>query len=299
MVPFLLTHQGIAIAELARHFGVSTEIILDDLNTLWMCGLPGYTPLELIDLEFDSGYVTIRNADPLAQVRTLDGSELVALALGLDLLLSGSGELSSELSAKIDKLSALIRERIGGQISISDSGQSEVRSLLQVAIKERSSVLIHYFSPQADEIKGRIITPFDLIQEDSFEYVRAFCQLAGGLRTFRIDRITEISKELIDDIPSQSQTNSVAPMTAIARINRGDRATAESLALAPENVLVGGSISFPAYSVEWLSRTVLASRGDLSIDSPIEVRRSIVQSIESTLALYEDGAIALAPSIRK
>jgi proteasome accessory factor C len=299
LVPFLLTHQGIALDDLAQHFGVSKEVILDDLNTLWMCGLPGYTPLELIDLEFDSGFVTIRNADPLAQVRSLDGSEMVALALGLDLLLTGSGDLSVELSAKIMRLSDLIRERIGGQISISDSGRSEVRSLIERAIKERASVRIHYFSPQIDEIKERTITPFDFIREDSIEYVRAFCQSAGGLRTFRLDRITEISKDLIAYAPTESGSASSDAITAIAQINRGDRSTAESLGLVPTEVLVGGVLSFPAYSLEWITRTVLASRGDLSISTPIEARRSIVQSIESTLALYEDGAIALALTKRK
>jgi proteasome accessory factor C len=299
LVPFLLTHQGIALDDLAKHFGVSKEVILDDLNTLWMCGLPGYTPLELIDLEFDSGFVTIRNADPLAQVRSLDGSEMVALALGLDLLLTGSGDLSVELSAKIMRLSDLIRERIGGQISISDSGRSEVRNLIERAIRERASVHIHYFSPQLDEIKDRTITPFDFIREDSIEYVRAFCQSAGGLRTFRLDRITEISKDLIADAPTESGSASADAITAIAQINRGDRSTAESLGLAPTEVLVGGVFSFPAYSLEWITRTVLASRGDLSISTPMEARRSIVQSIESTLALYEDGAIALALTKRK
>jgi proteasome accessory factor C len=299
LVPFLLTHQGIALDDLAKHFGVSKEVILDDLNTLWMCGLPGYTPLELIDLEFDSGFVTIRNADPLAQVRSLDGSEMVALALGLDLLLTGSGDLSVELSVKIRRLSDLIRERIGGQISISDSGRSEVRSLIERAIKERASVHIHYFSPQLDEIKDRTIAPFDFLREDSVEYVRAFCQSAGGLRTFRLDRITKISKDLMPYIPKQFDTRSVDAITAIAQIHRGDRSTAESLGLAPAAVLVGGALSVPAYSVEWITRTVLASRGDLSITTPREARRSIVQSIESTLALYEDGAIALALTKRK
>jgi len=299
MVPFLLTHQGISLDDLAQHFGVSKEMILDDLNTLWMCGLPGYTPLELIDLEFDSGYVTIRNADPLAQVRSLDGSEMVALALGLDLLLTDSGDLTVEISSKIKKLSERIRERIGEQISISDSGRSGIRSLIEKAIKERASVRIHYFSPQIDEIKERTITPFDFFREDSFEYVRAFCQLADGLRTFRIDRITEISKDFLLQIPMKSESGSVKEITATAQVNHGDRSTAESLGLAPASLPIGGVLSIPTYSVEWLTRTVLASRGDLTINAPSEARRSIVQSIESTLALYEDGAIALAPSIRK
>jgi len=86
LVPFLLSHQGISLTDLAKHFKVDSEVIVDDLNTLWMCGLPGYTPLELIDLAFDSGFVTIRNAAPLAFIRTMSSSEIVSLALGLDLL---------------------------------------------------------------------------------------------------------------------------------------------------------------------------------------------------------------------
>jgi proteasome accessory factor C len=298
LVPFLLTHQGIPVDELAKNFGVTKEIILDDLNTLWMCGLPGYTPLELIDLEFDSGFVSIRNADPLAQVRSLVGSELVALVLGLDLLATNSNDLSTEVSQRIESLSQRIRAKIGDRISITDSGQSEIRSLLGRAINERASVRIQYYSPQSDEIKERTITPFDFIVDGAFEYVRAFCELAEGLRTFRIDRISDFSKELIPGSHTQSQTSHKEPITSSVRIVRGDRSTAESLGLAPDQVLVGGSISLSVFSLDWLTRTVLASRGDLVIEEPSQVRRSIVHSLDSTLALYEEGAITLAPTIR-
>jgi proteasome accessory factor C len=298
LVPFLLTHQGIPVDELAKNFGVTREIILDDLNTLWMCGLPGYTPLELIDLEFDSGFVTIRNADPLAQVRSLVGSELVALVLGLDLLATSSSDLSTEVRQRLESLSQKIRAKIGDRISITDSGQSEIRSLLGRAINERASVRIHYYSPQSDEIKERTITPFDFIVDGAFEYVRAFCELAEGVRTFRIDRISDFSKELIAGSRRQSQTSHKEPISSSVRIVRGDRSTAESLGLAPNEVLVGGSISLSVFSLDWLTRAVLASRGDLVIEEPSQVRRSIVHSLDSTLALYEEGAITLAPTIR-
>jgi proteasome accessory factor C len=298
LVPFLLTHQGIPVDELAKNFGVTREIILDDLNTLWMCGLPGYTPLELIDLEFDSGFVSIRNADPLAQVRSLVGSELVALVLGLDLLATSSNDLSTEVSQRLESLSQRIRAKIGDRISVTDSGQSEIRSLLGRAINERASVRIHYYSPQSDEIKERTITPFDFIVDGAFEYVRAFCELAEGVRTFRIDRISDFSKELIPGSHTQSQTSHKEQITSSVRIVRGDRSTAESLGLAPDEVLVGGFISLSVFSLDWLTRTVLASRGDLDIEEPSQVRRSIVHSLDSTLALYEEGAITLAPTIR-
>ena len=86
LVPYLTTHQGIAISELAKTFNATVKEITDDLNTLWMCGLPGYTPLELIDLEFESGFVSIRNAETLAAPRALDRAEALSVYMGLDLL---------------------------------------------------------------------------------------------------------------------------------------------------------------------------------------------------------------------
>ena len=79
LVPYITTHQGIELKELARHFDVSPSQMHADLMTLWMCGLPGYTPLELIDLEFESGYVSIRNAEVLQRVRLLTKQELVII----------------------------------------------------------------------------------------------------------------------------------------------------------------------------------------------------------------------------
>jgi len=298
LVPFLLSHQGIPVEQLAEHFRVTKEIILDDLNTLWMCGLPGYTPLELIDLEFDSGFVTIRNADPLAEIRALVGSELVALVLGLDLLATGSNDLPNEIRARIEDLSERIRSKIGSGISVADPGQSEVRALIQKAIVQRAGVRIQYFSPQKDEVKERTITPFDFFHEGAFEYVRAFCELSSGVRTFRMDRIKEISKNFIPHTPTQSSSAHKEPLVSTVRINRGDRSTAESLALASDEVVVGGVLSLSAYSVDWLTRTVLASRGDLVVEGPSQARNSILQSLDSTLALYEEGAIALAPKNR-
>jgi len=299
LVPFLLTHQGIAVEDLAKQFAVTQEVILDDLNTLWMCGLPGYTPLELIDLEFDSGYVTIRNADPLAKVRALGGSEMVALALGLDLLLNGLRDLPTEITDRIVQLSERVRSVIGSQITITEAAQSQVRAVIDRAIAERANVSIAYFSPQRDEVKERIISPFGFFTEGSFEYLEAFCELAGAARTFRLDRIKTASPDLLPRVIATSKEISATPLTTKARITRGERSTAESLGLSPGEITIGEAISLSAYSVDWIARTALGSCGDLVIDSPEEIRRSIVQSVETTLALYEEGAIPLAPTLRK
>ena len=53
LIPFILEHQGITMEELAKKFNVSKDVLFEDLNMLFCCGLPGYTPLELIDMSFD------------------------------------------------------------------------------------------------------------------------------------------------------------------------------------------------------------------------------------------------------
>ena len=88
LVPFLHSHQGISLKDLAQHFEVTTKQMSADLTTLWMCGLPGYTHLELMNLNFESGFVTIGNAETLSKPRTITFQEGVALLLGLDLIAS-------------------------------------------------------------------------------------------------------------------------------------------------------------------------------------------------------------------
>ena len=56
LVPYISSHQGISLKELAKLFKVDESQMTSDLTTLWMCGLPGYTPLELMDLNFESGF---------------------------------------------------------------------------------------------------------------------------------------------------------------------------------------------------------------------------------------------------
>jgi proteasome accessory factor C len=83
LVPFIYTHQGISVSDLATEFSIKSEELLADLNALWMCG---ETRFDLIELEFESGFVYIRNAEALNVVRSLSVQEVTAILFGLDLL---------------------------------------------------------------------------------------------------------------------------------------------------------------------------------------------------------------------
>jgi proteasome accessory factor C len=287
LVPFLLSHQGISLVDLAKHFKVDSEVMLDDLNTLWMCGLPGYTPLELIDLNFDSGFVTIRNAAPLAYIRTMSSSEVVALALGLDLLREGSLKLGAEISDRIDTLSRKLRGQIGADISIAPSTTTAHRSLLSSSIAKRSPVELTYYSSNSDQQTERVVTPYDFLIENDVEYFQGYCHTSRGMRTFRVDRIISVSLTQVSEVISDPEPNKNERIRAGAIVRTLDRATAESFGLAYSDLRLGERVTLMAFSKEWLIRSLMAGAGSLSIEDPQDIRQLFSQSIDATLALYE------------
>ena len=141
LVPFITTHQGIAIADLASEFGVSPEQINQDLNTLWMCGLPGYTPYELIDLSFDTGFVTITNAETLENPRTLTRDEALALLLGLESLREEAknfkDEIQKTLDSLISRLSSLLGHNVATKVQVGDVSSSGIYGKVNNAIEHR------------------------------------------------------------------------------------------------------------------------------------------------------------------
>ncbi len=287
LVPFLLSHQGISLVDLAKHFKVDSDVMIDDLNTLWMCGLPGYTPLELIDLAFDSGFVTIRNAAPLAYVRTMSSAEIVALALGLDLLRENTEHLDAEHNDRIENLAKKLRDQIGVHISIASSPTTAHRSIISASIARRVPVEMTYYSSSSDKETKRVVTVYDFFSDNDVEYFQGYCHSSKGMRTFRIDRVVAISlTQSLDVIPDVQARNNESIRVG-ATVRTLDRASAEAFGLAFTDLRLGGSVSLQAFSLEWLIRSIMASAGSLVVDDPQEIARAIRQSIDSTMALYE------------
>lgn len=59
MVPYFQANPRITYAEAASDLGVTVKQLQDDLNQLWMCGLPGYGPGDLIDFEFSGDTIEV------------------------------------------------------------------------------------------------------------------------------------------------------------------------------------------------------------------------------------------------
>ena len=296
LVPFITTHQGISIKDLAKEFAISTEELLDDLNTLWMCGLPGYTPLELIDLSFESGYVSIRNAEILQKVRLLTKEELVVIAIGLDFLKESVSKDREDLLQAITSLQEKIKSLIGDIAQVTPTVDSAHRAIILRALKERKNLEIEYHSLIRDQITTRSVTPLELGEDKGIEVLLAYCSTATGFRTFRLDNVKKA--KLLDgsDFVAQSKNGGEEIFRAKCRVDSRLRTTFERFRLEADMAASSGlssgkgiTVEVTSFSQDWLVRNFMSTLANTEITEPAELAKSVGAKARATLELYKNG----------
>jgi proteasome accessory factor C len=284
-VPYLASHQGIELLTLAKEFDVSQSQMVADLTTLWMCGLPGYTPLELMELSFESGFVTIHNAETLAHPRTLSDEESIALLLGLDLVIESLPDDRQDLKTialdLVARLSA--RSSLPAKLSAIPVIPGSIRSIIEKAVRDKSGVEIVYHSSYSDTITRRTVLPIELRMENGSEYLWGVCQKASALRSFRVDRIQSVAVTTVEKIPTGAvQDNHKIEYTILAHSR--EREVMERFALKPD--ALGGAIETSSFSREWIRRSILASSGSVELVAPSDIRSDIHGAAQSLLDHY-------------
>ena len=288
LVPYISSHQGVSLKELSLVFGVTQAQMTDDLTTLWMCGLPGYTPLELMDLDFESGFVTIHNAETLAKPRSITFEEGAALLLGLDLLRSSISPDRSDLLMLIQQLSLRLSTLINLPCALSATpaaNQQHTSEILR-AIKSKSGVEISYHSLYRDELSTRRIYPIEVIESDGHQYLSSYCYTASDFRQFRIDRIQSAQSFVIDaEIPSPKFE--ATSFTSSIEVIAPSREISERFKV--DELQVNSTFEFESYSQQWIQRAVIASGGGVSLNSPSDIRSAIATVAQSMLDRYKEG----------
>jgi proteasome accessory factor C len=288
LVPFLNTHQGIPLKDLAQHFEVTQAQMSADLTTLWMCGLPGYTPLELMDLEFESGFVSIRNAATLSKPRTITFQEGVALLLGLDLIASSLPDDRKDLLEATELLRSRLTKIVGVPIrlSVATSTSGVVSAAISQAVQSNSALKIRYHSMYKDLVSERIVVPVDVYQIDDNLYMRAYCLTAHDYREFRVDRIEQATPETVAEKlePDTSDSEKISFSIAIKEVSRD---ASERFGIA--NVEIGTTIKLSSFSKQWIERSVMASGGAVLLQAPIEIRAEVAKKAQLMLNRYKEA----------
>lgn len=205
MVPWLLQHPGVSVAEAAREFGVTEQQIEDDLSLLFVCGTPGHSHAELIDAQWDTGYIFLDNADDISRPMRLTRDEAVTLTAGLQSLTSSlvGDEVIERTLAKIRAASAAMEPSGQVALEIDDGRQHAAMEPLVEALSRRRRVHLSYFVPTRDETTERDVDPMRVVNLDGSWYLEGWCHRANDVRLFRLDRIESVRVLDVDGTPSE------------------------------------------------------------------------------------------------
>ncbi len=201
LLPYAIKHPGVSVDELARKFDVKKKDLLEDLNLVFMCGLPGYGPGDLIDVTLDDDRVFIRMADYFAEPFRLTPAEALALYAGGSAIAEIPGmEEADALKRALQKLRIALGMGSEGPSGIDvqvDAGGATHLERLQEALAAERRVRFDYLAASHGELTEREVDPWGLVAALGHWYVVGWDHLREDERMFRVDRIKQVT--ILDD----------------------------------------------------------------------------------------------------
>jgi proteasome accessory factor BC len=174
------------IADVSRRFGIDEHELIAELELAACCGIPPYTPDTLMEIEVSDTSVRAFLPPEFARPRRLTPAEGFAVAASARLIMAVPGPDDGALRRALSKLDAALgsREAIGMDVDAPHS-----LAAVRLACDSGRAVEIDYHSASRDESTTRVVEPVQVITMDGHWYLDAFCQRAGDMRRFRVDRI--------------------------------------------------------------------------------------------------------------
>lgn len=297
LIPFITHNPGLSVVQIAERFNSTPSQISKDLSLLHMCGLPGYSHLELLDIDYeDPNYISVKQAQVLDQPRSLTEVEALTLILGLNILLelSSSDQEREVIVALQEKLKARYGEGFAKSITTKAAIiESPVASQILSAIADGRILTLTYNSATSDSITVREVYPISIDYLHGVGYLRALTVPKGDERSFRLDRIVtlELGKE-DRDFAKQFNLGSLSHSDEFVEIEMGP----DGLFFIEKHQVIVTSyqelgerfkITLSVSAGEWITRTLISWPSRIEILKPLELREKIHQRIASTLENYQ------------
>ncbi len=182
-----LSQVGTApIDEVAARFDVEPSTLVAELELAACCGIPPYTPDQLLEIVVTDSSVSVRPGDQLSRPRRLAPDEGFALAAAARAVLEVPGsDPDGNLARALGKLEGAL-----GPASLDvELDAPPALAAVRAAATAGSSLDVEYYSAGTDRVATRRIEPWWTFATEGHWYVDAYCHLAGGPRRFRVDRI--------------------------------------------------------------------------------------------------------------
>ncbi len=315
LVPFLHTRGAVRLGEAAAALGITPQALLGDLKVLFLCGLPGGYPDELIDVDLDAletedgeavadGVIRVSNADYLSRPLRLTPIEASAMIVALRALRAGSAPDTAEIVdralAKLETAAAA-----GPAAGVVDAAPDEgpgtetaaLAARLEDAVRRGVQVELDYYVPARDELSHRVVDPRGVVRHDGFAYLDAFCHSAEAPRLFRLDRVASASvlttavvseptapRDLSDGLFDRSDDTTLVTL----RLGAQARWVTEYYPVEAVRPLTDGAVEVDLLVADrrWLIRLLLRLAPHAAVAAPTSYDVDLTAAAQEALDLY-------------
>ncbi len=288
MLPYVIANPGVSVDELSDRFGYRRKELIDDLNLVFLTGLPGYGPGDLIDATVQDDEVYVDTADYFSRPLRLTPPEALAL-LASGMALTSAGQGPPALESAITKLSRVVAPEAEGGLVV-DLKEPEFVELLREAVETARVVTLTYTAIGSGETTIRDVEPWSVFSANGNWYLSAFCRTADAERVFRVDRIREAASS------DQSFTPPEAPPPPEVRYTPGEEDVRTTIRLGPTAQWVAeyypvedlgaGKIRFSSGDPAVAARLLLRLGGDGELINGPEVERLLADYRNRIQARY-------------
>lgn len=290
LIPYILEHPGISIKLLSEVFNASEKEIEKDLQLAFMCGLPGYTPYELIDLTYEEGVVSIIDPQVLNKPRNFSSNERVVIALGLEILRELNLSNIDNLK-KIDNLSKkfLDKKDEGLLILIDQNLSFPFLNIINQAIFESRLITFDYQSVSKDMLSSRKVLPHELYLQNGNLYLSGYDLQAQSDRIFKADQILncvvgEKSKaQKFDQLKDEEVVEITVNPENLNFIERNSSIIIQQ-EISQGQLLVKLKVS----NFDWLKRAILSNAPSIKVVSPRSLALEVEQMASNLVSAYSD-----------
>jgi proteasome accessory factor C len=299
LVPYLLARPGIEVAQAAADLGVSERQLREDLELLWVCGLPGYGPGDLIDMAFDGDRVTITYDAGIDRPLRLTPDEALALVVALRMLAETPGMANRPaIERALVKIENAAGDLVNAPVAVRMPGDRDRLDTLRGAVERGHALRITYYTATRDETTERTIDPIRVLMVGGRGYLEAWCRRAEAVRLFRADRIdalTELDEPAV--APPQVQLHDVSagvfqptpdlPLVTV-RVGRAGRWITEYYPCEAIRPGEGDEwlVSLRVSDLGWARRFVLGLGPDATAVSPPELVEQVREQAQRALDGY-------------
>jgi proteasome accessory factor C len=190
IIPWVAARKTATFEEIATRFGLTVTEVENELLLAACCGLPPYSPDQLIELIVDEGSVTADVPDYFRRPPRLSAADGFALlAAGRALLAVPGSDPEGPLARALDKLGAALGTSDGLTVELDAPPNL---TALRDATANHETVEVDYYSASRDEETTRRIDPLLVFADAGHWYVVAYCHRADAVLHFRIDRVSAL-----------------------------------------------------------------------------------------------------------